>query len=266
MFCGHVIRSVEEEVRVGSGYADLVLLTDTGTKIVVEIKQTRADRGTLYQVDKYAKQIGAPCCAVILAKGLGAKVGKQDFSLSDVALITYDELGDCSLVFSNTVIQDCSDLVMPMLNSVKSQSNDVTSKPFTRAIQSNTDTEQINTTTTPRKLNETNKTRQVPFQWPSPRALVEKYNTESPDECPAVKELSPGRKMKARKYLAMFPNEEFWTCVFQQIHNSKFLRGLKNSEGHEHFIADLDWLLTKGKDGIENAVKVHDGRYADGKR
>ena len=102
--------------------------------------------------------------------------------------------------------------------------------------------------------------------WPSPHALVEKYNRESPDECPAVNELSPGRKMKARKYLDMFPKEEFWTRVFQQIHQSKFLRGLKNTDAHEGFVASLDWLLTKGKDGTENVVKTVDGRYRDGKR
>ena len=52
--------------------------------------------------------------------------------------------------------------------------------------------------------------------------------------------------------------------MFVRIHRSRFLRGLVKRPGHEGFVADLDWLLSKGKDGVENAVKTHDGRYQDG--
>ena len=95
--------------------------------------------------------------------------------------------------------------------------------------------------------------------------LVELYNSQTPNECPAVTTISPARKDKARKYLHIFPKREFWDDVFGEIHRSAFLRGLKNSNGHEGFIASFDWLLTKGKDGTENAVKVAEGKYRDGK-
>ena len=48
-----------------------------------------------------------------------------------------------------------------------------------------------------------------------------------------------------------------------EIRQSAFLCGLKPSPGHEHFRADFDWLLTKGKDGTENVVKVYEGRFRD---
>jgi hypothetical protein len=100
--------------------------------------------------------------------------------------------------------------------------------------------------------------------WPSPEALALKYNKETPDECRAITRLTDARRRKAREYLAQFPDEEFWTGVFKQFHASKFLRGLTPpSAGHKSFTADLDWLLTKGKDGSENAVKVSEGRYRD---
>jgi hypothetical protein len=99
----------------------------------------------------------------------------------------------------------------------------------------------------------------------SPDRLIELYNTSTPDECPAVTVVSPARKEKAKKYISIFPEEEFWREVFQQIHHSKFLRGLANHNGHHGFIADFDWLLTRGRDGSENVAKVHDGRYRDGK-
>lgn len=127
------------------------------------------------------------------------------------------------------------------------------------------DKEKTKTKTRPREEKKPDNTSPpAEEQWPSPRLLIAKYNSESPDECPAVKTISPGRLQKAKKYLIAFPSEEFWTGVFRQIHLSQFLRGLKNANGHESFVADFDWLLTKGKDGSENAVKVRDGRYRDG--
>jgi hypothetical protein len=101
--------------------------------------------------------------------------------------------------------------------------------------------------------------------WPSPQLLIEKYNRETPDECPSVKSISPGRIKKAKAYLTMFPSEEWWTEVFLQFHRSRYLRGLTNgTQEHPAIARDFDWLLSKGHDQTENAVKVHDGRYRDG--
>lgn len=100
--------------------------------------------------------------------------------------------------------------------------------------------------------------------WPSPEALVELYNTGTPDECPSVSTISQARRKKALKYLSAFPDRQFWEKVFSSIHSSRFLRGLIN--GHERFIADFDWLLSKGKDGSENFIKVYDGKYLDRQR
>lgn len=100
--------------------------------------------------------------------------------------------------------------------------------------------------------------------WGCPEALALKYNRETPDECRSVVRLTDARKRKAREYLSQFPDEAFWSGVFQQFHRSRFLRGLvEASNGHKSFRADLDWLLSRGKDGSENAVKVSEGRYLD---
>ena len=98
-------------------------------------------------------------------------------------------------------------------------------------------------------------------EWGSATQLFELYNTLTPDECPAIITYSPARIDKAKKYLRLFPKKEFWEEVFGEVHKSEFLRGLKNSNGHEGFICNFDWLLTKGKDGTENCVKVNEGRY-----
>lgn len=91
------------------------------------------------------------------------------------------------------------------------------------------------------------------------------YNAHSPDECPTVDTLSPQRRRKAREALRAFPDETWWREVCAHLHRSKFLRGLvPPREGRTRpFVADLDWLLSRGKDGTENAVKVAEGRYVD---
>jgi hypothetical protein len=101
--------------------------------------------------------------------------------------------------------------------------------------------------------------------WPHPKLLITKYNKETPDECPSVESVSPGRIKKAKQYLEMFPAELWWTETFKQFHQSRWLRGLTNgNRDHPPVARDFDWLLSKGHDLSENAVKVHDGRYRDG--
>lgn len=100
--------------------------------------------------------------------------------------------------------------------------------------------------------------------WPAVELLVELYNSRTPQEFPAVNTISPARRKKAKQYLEMFPKIEFWEQVFDNCTSSRFLRGLSNNgAGHENFKADFDWLLSKGKDGTENCVKVSEGKYGD---
>lgn len=119
-------------------------------------------------------------------------------------------------------------------------------------------------TTESREAGDSPPTAASPPRWPSPEALVALYNAESPDECPAVQALSDKRREKARRFLAQFPDEAFWREVMAQCRASPFLRGKRPRDGHAKFVADFDWLLTVGKDGTENVVKVHDGKYQDG--
>ena len=99
--------------------------------------------------------------------------------------------------------------------------------------------------------------------WGTPEALMELYNRLVPPGHPRVTRLTAARRQKAQVYLAQFPERTFWTGVFTAIRFSAFLRGERSDNGHRGYRADFDWLLTKGKDGTENAVKVEEGRYAD---
>jgi hypothetical protein len=88
----------------------------------------------------------------------------------------------------------------------------------------------------------------------------------APAELPRVTRSSDGRRRKAQAYLQQFPDLQFWVTVFGELGSSALLRGLKPSPGHEHFRADFDWLLAKGKDGSENCLKVFEGKYRDAGR
>jgi hypothetical protein len=100
-------------------------------------------------------------------------------------------------------------------------------------------------------------------KWPSPEAMVALYHEHTPAGHPRVKTLTAGRRQKASAYLKQFPDREFWVGVFAEIGQSPLLMGQRQSNGHRGFIADLDWLLTRGKDGTENCVKVTEGKYRD---
>lgn len=107
------------------------------------------------------------------------------------------------------------------------------------------------------------RTTSIPLQgpWVSVAALIHKYNEETPDELAACTKESEGIIDKARKLLRQFPEEEFWTETFEQIHASLFLRGVRPDSQGKSFHCDLPWILSRGKDGIENVIKIHDGRY-----
>lgn len=75
--------------------------------------------------------------------------------------------------------------------------------------------------------------------------------------------LSTARIRKAKDYLKQFSQRDIWETVFENVHRSDFLRGRRNGPGHENFVADFDWLLSKGKnDQVENCVKVFEGKYS----
>jgi len=100
--------------------------------------------------------------------------------------------------------------------------------------------------------------------WGEPEHLVALWNAEAPKGLPRIQAVSEGRRKKARAILRQFPREDWWRQVMREYLASGFLQGRKNGPGHEHFKADFDWLLAKGREGTENAVRVHEGRYRDG--
>lgn len=101
--------------------------------------------------------------------------------------------------------------------------------------------------------------------WGKPEDLVALYNAETPDNVPAVEELSAKRREKAVRALRQYASRAWWKEVFAQYRCSRFLRGLvAPPPGRKPFKPDFDWLLSNHKNGVENYVRVHDGIYADG--
>lgn len=98
---------------------------------------------------------------------------------------------------------------------------------------------------------------------PNAEAFITLYNATVPDGTQKATALSEARRKKIKTYLRQFPRRDFWVTCFRAPASSAFLRGERSSPGHQGFKFTLDWLLTKGKDGTENCVKVYEGHYAD---
>jgi len=99
--------------------------------------------------------------------------------------------------------------------------------------------------------------------WGGPQDLVALFNRLAPPGLARVNRLTTARRDKAKKSLREFPEREFWVRCFSELKFSRFLLGLQPGPGHEGFRGDFDWLLTRGKDGTENCVKVSEGKYRD---
>ncbi len=98
----------------------------------------------------------------------------------------------------------------------------------------------------------------------TPLQLIAMYNDLTPPTHPKIHNKSDGRIATARQYLKQFPERSFWETVFGNISTSAFLQGKNNGNGHETFVADFEWLLSKGKNRrTENCLKVFEGAYAD---
>jgi len=102
------------------------------------------------------------------------------------------------------------------------------------------------------------------LRWPAPEALAGLWNWHAREAGLAqVETLSERRKDKARRLIRQQPDWRWWNGTLSKIQGSRFLTGqVPPANGHtKSFRADFDWLLACARDGTENAVKLHDGRY-----
>src|SRR5215510_3712428 len=99
--------------------------------------------------------------------------------------------------------------------------------------------------------------------WPDYKVFVELWNDSAPQECPRVRDLTPGRIQAIREALSQQPSMGYWSAAIGELRKSSFLRGLTKRPGHEHWRADFDWFL-KSKDKTPNYVRVAEGAYRDG--
>lgn len=160
--------------------------------------------------------------------------------------------------------------VFRIVNYDTYQSDDVEERNGSRNAGGTVAERLRNETKKGKKVKKTTTTRQVPLlgsngagsdpPWGTPEALVALYNASVPEGHPRAR-VTDGRRKNARASLEQFPDREFWAQVFAEIGRSDFLR--HGSKDRPNFRGDLDWLLTKGKDGTENAVKVAEGKYRD---
>lgn len=91
--------------------------------------------------------------------------------------------------------------------------------------------------------------------WPDPLSLIALYHARKPADWARVEIPSEARLKRCRAYLRQFPQRGFWEHVFRELHVAWCF------ELHA-WNKQLFWLLQKGRyDGVENVVKVAEGRY-----
>jgi len=91
--------------------------------------------------------------------------------------------------------------------------------------------------------------------WPDPLSLIALYHARKPADWARVEIPSEARLKKCRAYLRQFPQRAFWEHVFRELH-------IPWSFELHAWNKQLFWLLQRGRyDGVENVVKVAEGRY-----
>ena len=88
--------------------------------------------------------------------------------------------------------------------------------------------------------------------------IVDLYHQTLP-MCPQVRKLTEARRkqLEARWRCGDLPDLDTWRSYFEFCAESKFLTGLTQpSNGHKHFVADLEWLSREG-----NYAKIYERKY-----
>ena len=89
--------------------------------------------------------------------------------------------------------------------------------------------------------------------------LVNLWNEKAPKGMPRIRKITEGFRKQILAALKDYPDRADWERIIEEYHRSEFLR--RKDDGH--IWKDLHWLVSRGKDRIENYTKVFHGRYRD---
>ena len=84
--------------------------------------------------------------------------------------------------------------------------------------------------------------------------IADTYHEKCPS-LPKIKALTPDRKQRLKALLSKFTMEQL-EQVFAKAEKSAMLRGERNGEGYEDFIAGFDWIISE-----EHFTKTLEGKY-----
>lgn len=143
IICGQPILDIQRQARVQESYVD-ILVTTTATKFVIEIKRGRLSNKAIAQVQKYRDYTEGE--AILIGCGVAGNFNLQECVDDDIAVITYDDDLNFTLLQSNSQIKDCDFTV----NNMTSQENVL--KLESNLIQSNLNPIQIQSESKKRKL------------------------------------------------------------------------------------------------------------------
>lgn len=96
------VRRVERQARIGSLWMDILVTTNEGPKIVIEVKRQKVTDASIKQVLKYCELLGGDTVPVVIGHGLSA--GLQTWNCGAL-LVTYDDRKQFRAVESLNVLE-----------------------------------------------------------------------------------------------------------------------------------------------------------------
>ena len=87
------VTSVEQEVRLGNSYADLLVTTKDGPKILIEAKRWRLSQSALAQIERYLswmEERETPCLGVLIGYGMTSDFDAAGAADKQIAVLVFD--------------------------------------------------------------------------------------------------------------------------------------------------------------------------------
>ena len=119
----------------------------------------------------------------------------------------------------------------------------------------------------PRKRKQKNPSQEyspewLKLPWPSPERFIAEHNAKAPDWWPVAETLSDSLKERITEYTTQFQRIEWWDRVWSNLRQATASQSQMATWIRTYHNRGIGWLLQCGQhDRIENALKVHDGKY-----
>lgn len=222
---GYQVTDVAQQVRIGSGYADLVADTVEGVKLVIEVKRSRVTKFAIAQVVNYCRQMEPEKTIPIVVGYMSLAPGVRP-SLSQAELYTYDRSLNVKC-HKKSHAKSADHSRLKKATSVKKsveKSHANTPVPVSVPVVGDLLGEE---------------------EAPQVGALVTLWNTTRSPGPKVQGTMTATRQQRIRAALKAYPNLTDWKQVIQWVNSQPWMNAPGTGD-HPTWRADLDFLAKPG--------------------